>query len=99
MDEKGAGIRNPCARATQLSAKRWKAMNIARRRFLATMAAAAAGASLSRAQATRAQKILLRSSWQTVNIGDIAHAPGMLALLEKYRSEAVVTLWPNKLDA
>ncbi len=44
------------------------------------------------------KKILLRSSWQTVNIGDIAHTPGMLALLEKHLPEAEVTLWPNRLS-
>jgi polysaccharide pyruvyl transferase WcaK-like protein len=43
------------------------------------------------------RRILLRSSWQTVNIGDIAHTPGMLALLEQYRPEAAVTLWPNSV--
>ncbi|WP_199337563.1 MULTISPECIES: polysaccharide pyruvyl transferase family protein [unclassified Nostoc] len=43
--------------------------------------------------------ILLRSSWQTVNIGDIAHTPGMLALLEKQFPNAEVTLWPNLLSA
>ena len=48
--------------------------------------------------AAPATKILLRSSWQTVNIGDIAHTPGMLALLEKHRPDAEVTLWPNSLD-
>jgi len=42
--------------------------------------------------------ILLRSSWQTINIGDIAHTPGMLALLEKYLPETRVTLWPNELS-
>ena len=42
--------------------------------------------------------ILLHSSWQTVNIGDIAHTPGMLRLLEMYLPEANVTLWPNRLD-
>lgn len=43
-------------------------------------------------------KVLLRSSWQTVNIGDIAHTPGMLALLEKHRPDAEVTLWPSSVD-
>lgn len=38
--------------------------------------------------------VLLRSSWQTVNIGDIAHTPGMVALLRRYVPEARVTLWP-----
>lgn len=42
--------------------------------------------------------LLLRSSWQTVNIGDIAHTPGMLALLEKHLPRTDVTLWPNALS-
>jgi hypothetical protein len=44
------------------------------------------------------RNILLRSSWQTENIGDIAHTPGMLALLEKYRPNDKVTLWPSPLN-
>src|SRR5688572_6608567 len=71
-----------------------------RRHFLKTVIAVGAAMPLACvAQSARAQKILLRSSWQTVNIGDIAHTPGMLALLEKLRPEASITLWPNKLDA
>lgn len=46
----------------------------------------------------RAPRILLRSSWQTVNIGDIAHTPGMLALLNRYLPEAEITLWPSSVD-
>lgn len=46
----------------------------------------------------RRPRILLRSSWQTVNIGDIAHTPGVLKLLEAYLPEAEVHLWPSKLD-
>ncbi len=38
-------------------------------------------------------KILVRSSWQTVNIGDIGHTPGMLRLLERYLPEAELSLW------
>jgi polysaccharide pyruvyl transferase WcaK-like protein len=34
-----------------------------------------------------------------VNIGDIAHTPGMLALLEKHRPNDAVTLWPSGLSA
>ena len=45
------------------------------------------------------QNILLRSSWQTENIGDIAHTPGMLTLLEKHRPDARVTLWPKGMNA
>lgn len=42
--------------------------------------------------------LLLRSSWQTANIGDIAHTPGMLSALERWWPEAQVILWPGKLD-
>ncbi len=48
---------------------------------------------LGRAASQRPPRILLRSSWQVVNIGDIAHTPGVLALLEKYIPEAEVRLW------
>jgi polysaccharide pyruvyl transferase WcaK-like protein len=40
------------------------------------------------------RNILLRSGWQIENIGDIAHTPAMLALIEKYMPDAVVTFWP-----
>ncbi len=43
---------------------------------------------------TRKKRVLLRSSWQTFNIGDIAHTPGLLALLEKYLPDTEVWLWP-----
>lgn len=57
------------------------------------------GASITGAAAADAPKrILLRSSWQTVNIGDIAHTPGVLHLLEKYLPEAEITLWPSHID-
>lgn len=42
--------------------------------------------------------ILLKSAWQTVNIGDIAHTPGILQLLERHVPGGKVTLWPNLLD-
>lgn len=43
-------------------------------------------------------RILLRSSWQTVNIGDIAHTPGVLSILREHLPEAQVTLWPSYVD-
>src|SRR4051812_7183728 len=46
----------------------------------------------------RPVRILVRSSWQTVNIGDIAHTPGILALLERHLPEAEVRLWPSRVD-
>jgi polysaccharide pyruvyl transferase WcaK-like protein len=51
----------------------------------------------ARAQTARPPRILLRSSWQSVNIGDIGHTPGALALLQRHFPEAEVTLWPGKL--
>jgi len=74
-----------------------------RRTFLNHTVTAAAGASLlpsgfaAAAKADRPPRILLRSSWQSVNIGDIGHTPGALSLIEKYFPEAEVTLWPGSL--
>ncbi len=45
----------------------------------------------------RPPRIVLRSSWQTVNIGDIGHTPGVLALLEKHLPQAQVRLWPSSV--
>ncbi len=75
-------------------------MFLTRRRFLqaATAGTLAFGAALrSLAEENRRPRILLRSSWQTVNIGDIAHTPGVLALLEKHLPEAEVRLWPSSV--
>lgn len=40
------------------------------------------------------RQILLRSGWQSENIGDIAHTPGMFALLKDAIPDADVTFWP-----
>ncbi|MCU0916296.1 MAG: polysaccharide pyruvyl transferase family protein [Planctomycetes bacterium] len=61
---------------------------------------AALGATLARsirAAGQRPPRLLLRSSWQTVNIGDIAHTPGVLRLLEEYLPQAEVRLWPSSV--
>ena len=42
--------------------------------------------------------VLLRSGWQSVNIGDITHTPGALTLLEKAMPEAKVILWPGEIE-
>ena len=78
-------------------ASRRQADGISRRDFITASLAMALVACIPRLAAAKPQKILLRSSWQTVNIGDIAHTPGMLALLERHLPDAEVTLWPNKL--
>ena len=65
-----------------------------RRNFLQAGLAAAIAASAG-ASAGRKPRILLRSSWQVVNIGDIAHTPGVLALVEQYIPDAEVVLWAS----
>lgn len=73
-----------------------------RRQFLHAASAGLAAAALAElaraAAADRPPRILVRSSWQTVNIGDIGHTPGLLALLERHLPEAEVRLWPSKVD-
>lgn len=64
-----------------------------RREFLGVLAAVLAAKTLRAAD--RAPRILLRSSWQVVNIGDIAHTPGVLALIEKHLPDAEVRLWAS----
>ena len=73
-----------------------------RRAFLHRTSLAAAGTVLlpslrAAAKSGRPPRILLRSSWQSVNIGDIGHTPGALSLIEKHFPEAEVTLWPGSL--
>lgn len=71
-----------------------------RRKFIVSAAAAAAGLPFAPSFGANApgKNLLLRSSWQTENIGDIAHTPGMLALLERLRPNDRVTLWPGGLS-
>ncbi|MDR6782295.1 polysaccharide pyruvyl transferase WcaK-like protein [Pedobacter africanus] len=52
------------------------------------------------AQAGKTKKsLLLRSSWQVENIGDIGHTPGVLALIEKYLPHVQVRLWPDSVKS
>lgn len=69
-----------------------------RRAFLTGTLLAAAALPLGAAKKRRKPRLLVRSAWQTVNIGDIAHTPGLLALIEKHLPDAEVTLWPGRLD-
>jgi polysaccharide pyruvyl transferase WcaK-like protein len=68
-----------------------------RRQFITTSLLTALSTRLA-AAASASPSIILRSSWQTVNIGDIAHTPGVLAILEKHLPEVEVRLWPSKVD-
>ena len=55
------------------------------------------GESKHRQSEARPPVILLRSSWQTCNIGDIAHTLGVGQLLGQKMPEAELVLWPNEL--
>jgi polysaccharide pyruvyl transferase WcaK-like protein len=65
-----------------------------RRSFIQALVAATIATS-GRAAERGTPHILLRSSWQVVNIGDIAHTPGVLALIEKHIPRAEVILWAS----
>lgn len=65
---------------------------------MSSISLAAAGSALAAEKSDRAPRILLRSSWQTVNIGDIAHTPGVLNILETHLPDAEITLWPSNID-
>jgi polysaccharide pyruvyl transferase WcaK-like protein len=71
-----------------------------RRGLLAGAAASAVSAAWACAHAAvpKTQRILLRSGWQTINIGDIAHTPGMLHLLERHVPGVEVWLCPSRVD-
>jgi len=69
-----------------------------RRTFLKNTAAAAVFyglAPFSPAYGKKRKTVLLCSSWQTFNIGDIAHTPGVLTILEKYLKGVDLMLWPH----
>ncbi|MCA9154792.1 MAG: polysaccharide pyruvyl transferase family protein [Planctomycetales bacterium] len=65
-----------------------------RRCWMQTSLIAAMATSLG-ASRSRRPRVLLRSSWQIVNIGDIAHTPGVLALLEQHLPEVEPVLWAS----
>lgn len=72
---------------------------INRRTFLKQTAIIGAGLSslpaLSKVSPGKKKTILLCSSWQTFNIGDIAHTPGVLAIFERFLPDVKVILWPH----
>lgn len=67
-------------------------MRLTRRSLLA----AAFPAPALPAEENLSHHVMLRSTWQTVNVGDIAHTPGMPALPERHLPETMVTLWPDR---
>lgn len=72
--------------------------HLGRRSFLAQLGLLTLGSTFGCSRSESPKRILLRSSWQTVNIGDIAHTPGVLKLLDTYLPEAEIYLWPTLLD-
>lgn len=72
-----------------------------RRKFVKNTAKLAALLALSpsmvQANSVKKKTVLLCSSWQTFNIGDIAHTPGVLAILEHELPNVNVILWPHDL--
>lgn len=71
--------------------------SVSRRNFLAQSVRAAfvGGINAKAGIRNKSPHILLRSSWQVFNIGDIAHTPGVLALREHYLPDAEVRLWAS----
>lgn len=73
-------------------------MQIRRRDFLKSALAAALASTPGLARHDGKKKVvILRSSWQTVNIGDIGHTPGVLTILEKHLPDVEVRLWPSSI--
>ena len=70
-----------------------------RRNFLKNTGLAGLGlllAHIRTATAGTAPTILVVSGWQDMNIGDIAHTPGLLHVLETFLPEAKVILWKRR---
>lgn len=81
-----------------------KRMN--RREFIENMALAGiavswqscSSASEGQGESVNTPTFLIISGWQTVNIGDIAHTPGLLVLLEKWYPGSKFYLWPKSVE-
>jgi len=49
---------------------------------------------LAAVRASQIRHILIANAWHCINIGDIAHTPGLIHLLDTFLPEVNVTLWP-----
>lgn len=77
-----------------------QSINISRRNWLKSTGILSVGAfipgvinSCIRKSGSESKTILVVSGWQDVNIGDIAHTPGLLHVLETFLPEAKIILW------
>ncbi|WGM22815.1 polysaccharide pyruvyl transferase family protein [Paenarthrobacter sp. OM7] len=79
-----------------LAVEYWRTMPAHSSSFPNTLEAAldADGTQSQHSASTPGRHLILRSGWQIENIGDVAHTPGALALLEQYLPEVEVTFWP-----
>ena len=69
-------------------------MITSRRRFLTTTALSSIGLAIFQSCGkTINPTILVVSGWQDVNIGDIAHTPGLLHIIETFIPKAEIILW------
>jgi polysaccharide pyruvyl transferase WcaK-like protein len=66
-----------------------------RRQFLQSTLVGAVASALPFHRLRRRPRVLLHTAWQTINIGDIAHTPGAIHLINTYHPEVEVTLWPS----
>ncbi|UFH57962.1 polysaccharide pyruvyl transferase family protein [Spirosoma sp. KNUC1025] len=76
--------------------------NINRRNFLRKASLLSASLLASRIMLATGKSdpvILFTSGWQDVNIGDIAHTPGLIALLKKRLPQAKLILWKRSSSA
>jgi len=73
-------------------------MLIQRRSFLAAAAAVALSVRLARSAPAKRKKIVLRTGWDTVNIGDIGHTPGTLRVLEQHLPDVDVVVWASSIN-
>jgi polysaccharide pyruvyl transferase WcaK-like protein len=81
----------------ELTVSNTKSHMITRREFFAQTTALGLVTAIQAAE-PKGKTILLRSAWDTVNIGDIAITPGTLRILEKHLPEARVVLWAAKMN-
>jgi len=65
-----------------------------RRHFLGVLTTALATPAFAASPPQRPKNILIANAWHCINIGDIAHTPGLLGLLDTHLPDAQVTLWP-----
>jgi len=75
---------------------------VSRRRFLGRAALGATACSVRldgipcAAQPAKPRRILVAGLWHTVNIGDIAHGPGLVRLIERHLPGVEISLWPAR---